>query len=348
MKDVTVLITGSGAPGVPGIIKSLRLVKERKIKIVGVDMRKDAVGSILADEFTTIPSSKSKKYLSSLLKVAKKFEVDVILPSNTDELLILTKNKFIFEENGIKISISSPESIGVANNKYLLMKELKNIIPLPKFYFVKSSLEFEKAVYNLGYPKEVICVKPPISHGMRGFRILNSKINHLDVFLNQKPTGIFTTFEDFFSIFRKAKPFPELLVMEFLPGIEYSVDALANEGEPLIIIPRTRDYIKMGISFEGALVKNKRIIEYCEKIIKKLRLNGNIGFQFKEDKKRVPKLIECNPRLQGTVVINTFAGINLVYLGIKLALGEEIKIPKKIQWGIKMIRYWEEVYKYPK
>ncbi len=348
MKDITVLITGAGAPGAPGIIKSLRLVKERKIKIIGVDMRKDAVGSVLADEFQVIPPANSEKYLPSLLKTAKRFNVNVILPLNTVELLTLAKNKSIFEKEGIKISISPPKSIEIANNKYLLMKNLKNTIPLPKFYCVRSSRDFKKAVSNLGYPKNPVCFKPPVSHGMRGLRILDPKIDRFSIIFTQKPTGIYTTFEEIFPILEKSPSFPELLVMEFLPGTEYSVDALANKGKPLIIIPRTRDYIKMGISFEGTLVKNKKIIEFCKKIIKKLKLHGNIGFQFKEDKKGVPKIIECNPRLQGTVVINTFAGANLVYLGVKLALGEKFEIPKKIKWGTKMIRYWEEVYKYPK
>lgn len=348
MRDIIVLITGVGAPGAPGIIKSLRLVKERKIKIVGVDMRKDAVGSVLADKFAVIPAAKSHKYFPSLLMIAKKFKVDVILPLNTDELLVLARNKVVFEKEGIKISISSPKSIEIANNKYLLMKSLKNIIPLPKFHYVKTPKEFKKAVYNLGYPREIVCFKPSVSRGMRGFRILDSKIDHLNVLLTQKPTGIFTTFDEIFPILEKAHPFPELLVMEFLPGTEYSVDALADKGKPLIIIPRTRDYIKMGISFEGTLIKHTRIIEYSKKIIKKLKLNGNIGFQFKEDQKGIPKLIECNPRLQGTVVINTFAGANLVYLAVKLALGEKIKVPKKIKWGTKMVRYWEEIFKYSK
>jgi len=348
MKDLIILITGAGAPGAPGIIKSLRLVKERKIKIIGVDMRKDAVGSVLADEFRVIPPANSEKYLPFLLKVAKKFRVDVILPLNTAELLTLAKNKSIFKKEGIKIPISPPKSIEIANNKYLLMENLKNTIPLPEFYYVRSSKAFKKAVDSLGYPKNPVCFKPTVSHGMRGLRILDPKIDRFNIIFTQKPTGIYTTFEEIFPILEKSPSFPELLVMEFLPGTEYSIDALADKGKPLIIIPRTRDYIKMGISFEGTLVKNRKIIEFCKKIIKKLKLHGNVGFQFKEDKKGVPKIIECNPRLQGTVVINTFAGVNLVYLGVKLALGEKFEIPKKIKWGTKMIRYWEEVYKYPK
>ena len=38
MRDITVMVTASGAPGAPGIIKSLRLNGERKIRIVATDM----------------------------------------------------------------------------------------------------------------------------------------------------------------------------------------------------------------------------------------------------------------------------------------------------------------------
>jgi carbamoyl-phosphate synthase large subunit len=227
------------------------------------------------------------------------------------------------------------------------MKIMKGIIPLPEFYLIKSFNQFKKAVLKLGYPARPVCFKPTVSHGSRGFRILDSKINRLDMLLNQKPTGIITTLEEISPILKKAKPFPELLVMEYLPGEEFSVDVLAKDGESLIVIPRSRDYIKMGISFEGTLKRNKGIIDYSKKIVERLKLNGNIGFQFKNNKKGIPILIECNPRIQGTIVINTFAGANLVYLAVKLALGEKIKIPK-VKWGTKMIRYWEEIYKYPK
>ncbi len=347
MKTITVLITGAGAPGAPGVIKSLRQIKERKIKIVGVDVRKDAVGSVLADEFTTIPLATKRNYIGSLLKVAKKFKADVILPLNTAELVTLAKNKELFIKNEIKISISPAESLKIANNKYLLMKTMRGIVPLPQFYLVKSFNQFKKAVLKLGYPKKIVCFKPPVSNGQRGFRILNAKINRLDMLLNQKPTGVITTLEEVSPILKKAKIFPEFLVMEYLPGEEFSVDVLAKDGKSLIIIPRSRDYIKMGISFEGTLKRNKRIIDYSKKIVEKLNLNGNIGFQFKNNKRGIPILIECNPRIQGTIVINTFAGANLVYLAVKLALGEKIKIPK-VKWGTKTIRYWEEIFKYTK
>ena len=42
LRPITVLLTGCGAPGVPGIIKCLRKNGERDIRIVGVDMNENA------------------------------------------------------------------------------------------------------------------------------------------------------------------------------------------------------------------------------------------------------------------------------------------------------------------
>ena len=41
----------------------------------------------------------------------------------------------------------------------------------------------------------------------------------------------------------------------------------------------------------------------------------------------------------------TGAGVNMPYLGVKMALGEEIpQIQTKPKYGTKMIRYWDEVF----
>jgi len=344
MKNITVLITGAGAPGAPGIIKSLRLVKERKIRIVGVDMDKNSVGFAMVDKFYLVPPAERKNFIPEVLRVAKREKVKVIIPLVTRELLKFAKNKEEFEKAGIKVSISGPEPLRIANNKYLLMKYCsENGIPVPIFRLVKNYRQFKEAVYALGYPGENVCFKPPISNGLRGFRVLTEKLDRLNLLMKEKPHNVLTTFKEIEEVLKEAKPFPELIVMEYLPGEEYSVDVLADKGKAIIIIPRLREKIKMGISFVGVAMRDKEIIDYSKRIVETLRLNGNIGFQFKRDRDGVPKIIECNPRTQGTIVLCTAAGANLVYLAAKLALGEKIKKPK-IKWGTKMIRYWEEIY----
>lgn len=344
MNPVNVLITGAGAPGAPGIIKSLRLVKEREVRIVGVDMNKDAVGFAMADKAHIVPKAADESFISALLAIAKEEGVHVIIPLVTRELEVLSAYKPLFEKEGIAVSVSDAEQLHIANNKFLLMDHCrKNGIPVPDFTLARSAQEFEQAVFGYGYPEKNVCFKPPASNGLRGFRVLTKSISRLDALLKEKPNSVLTSLEEIMPVLQEADPFPELLVMEYLPGDEYSVDVLADHGTPLIAIPRFREEITGGISSVGVVVQDKEIEEYSLRIVSSLKLKGNIGLQFKRDGQGVPKILESNPRVQGTIVLCTAAGANLVYLGVKVALGEHVDLPA-VAWGTKMARHWEEMY----
>jgi carbamoyl-phosphate synthase large subunit len=348
MNNITVLITGAGAPGAPGIIKSLRLARERKIKIIGVDMDPDSSGFALVDKWYVGEKADSEKFIARILEICRYEKVDIIIPLVTEELQKFAQSTSEFESIRTRVLISSPEGIQTANNKYLLMESCKEQgMPVSEFYKVNNWNDFEESVYSIGYPTVPVCFKPPISHGLRGFRIITPDIDRSDLLMNYKPIDTFIDLDSVRSTLLKAEPFPELLVMEYLPGKEYSVDVLAGNGEALIVIPRLREKMKMGISFVGITDNHHEIIEYSRRIVNLLRLHGNIGFQFMLDKDGTPKIIECNPRVQGTIVLCTAAGINMVYNAVKIALGEPISDKQEdIRWGVKMIRYWEEVYTY--
>lgn len=346
MDSITVLITGAGAPGAPGIIKSLRKVEERQIRIVGVDIDADSSGFALVDKWYLGEKAESERFIAKILQICEREDVDVVIPLVTNELLKFAESIPRFEKIGSRVVISPPDGLRIANNKYLLMEACSQEgIPVPEFYRVGSWNEFEKAIYKLSYPAVPVCFKPPVSRGLRGFRILREDINRLDLLMNYKPTDVFINYSGIYSILGKTEHFPELLVMQYLPGKEYSVDVLAKKGEALVVVPRLRQKIKMGISFIGVTDNNAEIIDYSRRIVSLFRLHGNIGFQFKLDKDGVPRIIECNPRVQGTVVICAAAGVNMVYDAVKIALGEAISDKQEdVRWNVKMIRYWEEVY----
>lgn len=345
LKDIKILITGAGAPGAPGIIKSLRKVTERKIEIYGGDANTgNSVGVGLLDKTFQIPFAESSDFIEKVLAICLNEKIDIIIPLVTRELFVFASNKNLFLENGIAVSVSDPEPLNTANNKYLLMKYCReNNIPVPGFYLVKSMGEFKEAATQLGHPEEKICFKPPVSNGLRGFRIIEESQDRLFSLLNEKPNNVYIGFDEFISICNAGSYFPELILMEYLPGDEYSVDVLVDNGKYISAIPRSRDHIKMGISFVGTVVKDNEIIDYSRKVVEGLKLNGNIGLQFKRDKNGIPKIIESNPRVQGTIVLCTAAGENMVYEAVKIGLGEKTEIPE-IKWGVKMIRFWDELF----
>ena len=101
----------------------------------------------------------------------------------------------------------------------------------------------------------------------------------------------------------------------------------------------------MGISFVGITENNEEIVKSSSKIVSLLGLHGNIGLQFREDADGTPKIIESNPRVQGTIVLCTAAGVNMIYNAVKMALNEEgVERQEEVRWGVRMVRYWDEVY----
>ncbi|HEC77315.1 MAG TPA: ATP-grasp domain-containing protein [Thermoplasmatales archaeon] len=337
MDGITVLITGVGAPGIKGTLYSLeKNFDNRKIKTVGTDMKEDAIGKYLCDKFYQIPKPSNNEYLSQLLNICEKESVDVLLPQNTAELPALAEHKKDFGNIGTEITISDRNSIEIANNKYKLMKTANKIdVPTPKFYLADNFNDLLEYANELGWPKKRVVVKPPVSNGMRGLRIIDESMNLKDIFYSKKPTGVYLKMDNLKEILGPS--FPRLLVMEYLPNKEYTVDVLNTES--LTVIPRKRDLIKYGITFNGTVEKNEEIIEYSERLSEALDLRYAYGFQFKLDENNVPKLLESNPRIQGTMVLATFAGANIIYGAVKYALGEEV--PEfDIVWGTRIMRYW--------
>jgi carbamoyl-phosphate synthase large subunit len=343
MKDITVLMTGAGAPGAPGIISCYRNNAERKIKIVGVDMR-DRIPTLgMLDNFECVPPSSDKNFISYVLNIAKKYKVDVIQPLVTSELEIFSDNISLFNNAGIEVCVSPIDNLVISNDKGLLIKRLEDLnIDVPKSYIVNNKSEFIEASNQLNFKNNPICFKPTKANGSRGFRIIDSSIDRLNLLFNEKPNSTYISFDDAINIIDNNK-IPELLVMEYLPYDEYSVDLLVNNGKVLYCIPRLRVKMNGGISTDCIVKNNLEVIKYATDVAEKLRLHGNIGIQVRYSFDKKVKILEINPRVQGSIVAVAAAGVNLPYLGIKLALGEVI--PRfDVNWGTQMIRYWKEVY----
>lgn len=337
MDDIVVLVTGSGSPGIAGTVYSLRKnYDNRRIRLIGTDIKDDVPGKYLCNSFYRISRPESNNYKDELILICEKEHVDVILPQNTAELLTISRLKKEFESVGAKLLVSDPYTIEKANDKAKLLKIADGInVPIPKFFAVSESESLTHYAEILGWPQKSVVVKPPNSNGMRGVRIIDESKNYRELFYSEKPTNLYIKMKSLKEIL--GEQFPTLLIMEYLPGDEYTIDAL--NGSKSIVIPRKRKEIKSGITFSGELVKDDKIIEYSQKLMKRLNLHYAFGFQFKMDTQLNPKLLESNPRIQGTMVLSTLAGANIIYSAVKMALGEDI--PEfQIDWDMKILRYW--------
>ncbi len=336
-------MTGGGAPGAAGILTCLQ--KNDSFHITVADANPDAVGRHLNKDFETIPLADDPLFPETILSLCLKKNIQVVMPLVTKELFPLSQKISEFELAGTKLLVSPSASLEIANNKSRLYEFLQwRNIAVPEFRVVETIGQFQTAIEELGYPQKSICFKPSVSNGSRGFRIISEQVDELDLLFNHKPSSTYVSLKEAIRILSTGT-FPELLISEYLPGEEYSIDCLANHGESVLIIPRFRKRIINGISVEGEFIKEDIIIIYCTQIIKELQLHGNIGIQVKKSIAGQFLILEINPRVQGTIAAALGAGINLPELAVKQELGLPIS-PGEIQvkWGTRFSRYWNEVF----
>lgn len=336
-------MTGAGAPGAAGIIQCLR--QDISIQLTIADADANAIGRHLHPNFFTIPKATDKNFVDEVLSLCQQHSVSVLLPLVTKELFPLSQHKQRFEESGTRVLVSSFEAIQIANNKASCYRFLQNEgIAVPSFFPVETTEEFIQAAFTLHHPQEAFCFKPADANGSRGFRIVSDSINEAEQLFNQKPYNTFITYTHALKIL-STQPFPPLVVTEYLPGDEYSVDCLANNGQPIVVVPRLRQKMINGISVQGRFVYDEEIIDYCKRIIAAIGLHGNIGIQVKRSKEGRPLLLEINPRVQGTIVAALGAGINLPLLAVRSELGLPVTAEElSVRWGTFFSRYWTEVW----
>ena len=347
LPSLRILMTAVGAPGAPAIMRSLRLNGEREVTIIGTDMTAQPVGRYLADAFHPVPPGLDPDYIRAMLEIVQREKPAVLLPLSTYELQALSENRARFEALGCKVLVSRSEALAIANDKARLYEFLRSRgVPTPDFVRARTAAEVEDAVHKLGYPEVPVCFKPAFGKGGRGFRVLDPGIDRTETLFGMKPDSTRTTLEEVLPVLKEAPSLPEILVMEVLPGMEYSVDLLLQDGTAFYAIPRSRELIKLGISAAGRVEDNPEVREMAEAICKAVGLDYNVNVQLKIARDGIPKVLEINPRVSGTLVLCHGAGVNLAYYAVKLALGEGV--PRvSVRYGTWMVRFWDEIFVAP-
>ena len=343
MKELSVLITAAGNVFMPGTMACLKENGERSIRVVGADMSEDSSILRMCDVAYQVPRCTDPAYIDALLEICKKEKIDVLLPIMSAELNALAENRERFTAIGTTVSVSDGRALSIANNKGKLFSFMEEKgLPCARYALVRSSEELRDSALRLGYSEKRVCVKATESSGSRGFRILSERASRFEMFMYDKPTAGITTLDELLGVMAEAESFPELLVMEYLPGAEYSVDLLADGGKTLAACCRKSIRMENSIMLEAEIVEAPAVTELCVKVSEALGLDGNIGFDVKEREDGTPVIMECNPRITAGIPFFHLAGVNLPYLCIKKILKEELPgaVP---EYGKIIRRRWMEM-----
>lgn len=344
MKQINVLSSACGAFFMPGFFKCLKSNGERDIRIVGVDMSDDKVAmELLVDKYYRVPAYTSPDYVDIMIDICKRENIDIFFPHISMELPYIAARIEEFNEIGVRVAMSDLETLNIANSKLKLYEFMKaRGLKVPRYFFVDSSESLCKHINELGYPSKPVVVKMTENSGSRGVRIIRADLSKSDLFMHQKPSSMFVTLKEMCSIIDECSPVPEMMAMEYLPGVEYTVDLLADKGKTLFIAGRRNTTSNLSIAQTSVVEKKDDAYDICRKITEALELDGNIGFDFMLDENDTPWLTDLNPRITATIILYAGAGLNLPYLRVKQLLGEQLP-DFNIKYGTKLIRKYMDI-----
>jgi biotin carboxylase len=308
----------------------------KEFKIYGTHPNKDTVYFRYCDEWEIEPELSGEKYIQYCLDFCKRNNIEVFIPRK--ENVRISKDISRFEEIGVKVLVCPDKDlISMMDNKVAMYESLENkkdekglsIVTVPEYRVVTDAEGFKKAYNELITKGMSVCIKPVVGEGAVGFRIIDNQVETLRYLLNTSGSQRIS-YNQLISILESEDNFPELMVLEYLEGTEYSIDCLADsEGNLVVAIPR-----KKGSGRVRLLEDNKELLEVAQKMASEYKIPFVYNIQVRFSK-GVPKLLEINPRMSGGLHISCLAGVNIPYLALSYLLEIPTEDNIKPKFGVR-------------
>lgn len=284
---------------------------------------KDPIAPTLfvADKAFTVSTITESNYISQLLEISKKHEINGIIPLLDPELMILSNNRNVFNENKIQLVLSNDNSVKIADDKILTSTFFKKIqIKTPVTMKVKNEI-IPEIPSKISFP---LFIKPRFGS-------------------NSRDVGICKNLEEvsFFS-----SRIDEPIVQENIEGNEVTIDVFGDgTGDIFSMVPRLRLKIRCGEVERALTLDDKLFIEDVIRICKEFKPYGPINIQcFVTDDG--PIFSEINARFGGGYPLSDAAGAKFPELLFELINGKKLSnhlgVYKK---GLIMSRYDKGIYK---
>lgn len=285
-----VLIFPAGTEIAFEIYNSLKYSKF--VKIYGGTSVADHSEFIYKNLISGFPYVDEPKFIEYLNNVIDKEGIDCVYPAHDSACVILSKHAI---EIHAQVIIADYETVRICRSKAATYKYFRKESFIPVVYDSVSKVE--------QYP---VFVKPDIGQGSKGAYKISS--------------------EDELKVVLKNNPF--LVICEYLPGPEYTIDCFTDRHGCLRVAKlRSRERIRMGISVRSQLLDiENRIKEIAEVLNQGLKFRGVWFFQLKESADGDYRLMEVSARVPGTMGITRNSGMNLVMMTLFDYWGYDVNI----------------------
>lgn len=260
-----------------------------------------------------LPFITDPKFISSIKKIVDEKKIDAIYPAMDAVIEILKKNEDVL---GCKVIAPETKTTQICLSKSRTYKVLEDVVKTPRVFTVEE-LKNDNSLFP-------VFAKPDVGYGSRGAKKLNSFAD-METHLAQ---------------------FPTCIMVEFLPGNEFTVDCFSDgSGKLQVVCPRERCRIMNGISVNTKPVKNDAAFQqFAEKVNGAIKFRGAWFFQVKRDANGEITLLEVASRFGGSSSLFRAQGVNFALMSIFDAFDIPIAVLRN-KYDVEMDRALDNKYK---
>lgn len=278
MRKKNVLVTAVSGDVGNSILKCLQPEVAPEVgQIYGCDIYRYPCGMNKVERCFQVPPCKEEEpYLRALLNIAEKYHIDVIVPSNEQEIAVLSRRRDVIEAQGIRLLLHDAAVYDAFFDKKKT-QELLQSLGLPFLPTWRAAEYQEQGTFPL-------VLKDAFSCGSKSLRIAHDEAE-LARWVDRKGDQIIQRCVG-------------------TPDSEYTVPVFSGDGgRHVVALPLRRILSKAGYTSFIELARpeyQEKIFAICTKIAAHIKLRGSIDLQMREEN-GVFYVFECNPRLSGTV-----------------------------------------------
>lgn len=233
-----------------------------------------------------LPSIHEPDCLTQLQQLLAHEKIDAIFPAYDDVLLWLSQHAAALPT---AIIGATPAAVALCRSKSATYQALADTLPTPRLWSPTAP--------DLPFP---LFVKPDRGQGSQRARRIADRA----------------------ALQQALAAEPDLIVMEELPGEEYTIDCFSQRGKGVLFAgARERVQTRTGIATRTKPVALPEATAYAQRIHDQLQLHGPWFFQLKRDKAGALCLLEVAPRIAGSMALSRAGGPNFPLLSLYEAAG---------------------------
>jgi hypothetical protein len=296
MEPINILIL----PGTTLIAKEIHdsLLCHKGVRIFGAgyDLTSQRSNSFNYEKYLFLEELSDPTFDSNLQSILETLSIDLIFMAHDEWIYKFRDIEYIY---GVKILKHPAETVRITSFKSETYQALQHLDITPQVFKNFDDISYFPCI-----------IKPDRGQGSRGFRILNNSFE-LQELINS------------------GAELDKLVISEFLPGAEYTVDCFTDQtGSLLVASTRLRAEIKDGMSISTRLSVEPEFSLMATQLNNELQFEGPWFFQVKFDRNERAKLLEIGCRVAGASGIQRATGVNFSSLWTHMTLGAGVIISK--------------------